>query len=328
MKTSGGGRGRRRRREPRSHSPRAPSARDRRGRGRGRSGAPRSSRPTRRSAAAPSRSGSWPWRRSARWPWPSRCGATSLTPSPPKARPTSEYSTPSRRDAAREREPSGGRAGPSRLAGAIAYQRLFTSDTFRAMPVLGRDESLDQGAHLRRKGRRALGAAPAFEGRLVHFGAAGPRHRGLAHAIDDKTDHPLPADAWLLVNGEGPTTSRVSLGLALLFVAFAAWNVTAIVRLVRRVRSQDRRRRRRGDRLRVCRGAGEAGRRRGPARAGRAGSRGHHRCGRHPRRADRDARRRRPIAARPHPLRARARDGYAAGPPSSARRRGRTSGTG
>ena len=76
-----------------------------------------------------------------------------------------------------------------------------------------------------------------FTGRLVRFGGAGPRHRGLAerHRADD--GHGTSRrDAWLLVDGEDPESARWTILLAAMFLGFAAWNAVAIARIVRKVK--------------------------------------------------------------------------------------------
>jgi hypothetical protein len=120
-------------------------------------------------------------------------------------------------------------------AGGILYERPFVADTFRALPVAGRQ---DLWVEVRVPAGQENGRwepPRRFEGRLVRFAAAGPRHRGLADAIAGATHEPVPASAWLLVDGEAPQAARWSVALAALFLVFAGWNVFAIGRLLRRV---------------------------------------------------------------------------------------------
>lgn len=120
--------------------------------------------------------------------------------------------------------------------GAISYERPFLDGSFRALPVAGRDDAWVE-IHVPEGKENGRWEPPrSFSGRLVHFGAAGPRHRGLASAIEATTKLPIPSDAWLLVDGEGPSSSRWSVGLAAVFLAFAMWNVGAVIRLVRKVK--------------------------------------------------------------------------------------------
>jgi len=76
-----------------------------------------------------------------------------------------------------------------------------------------------------------------LHGRLVRFDATGPRHRGLRGAIAERTGTPVPANAWLLVDGEAPEQARWAVALVAMFLAFAMWNAAAIARLIRRVKS-------------------------------------------------------------------------------------------
>jgi hypothetical protein len=120
-------------------------------------------------------------------------------------------------------------------AGGIRYERPFASDSFRALPVAGRP---DVWVEVRIPAGQESGRwepPRSFSGRLVRFHATGPRHRGLSSAIASATAQSVPDDAWLLVDGEAPSTSRWSAALALLFFGFAVWNVGAIAKLVRRV---------------------------------------------------------------------------------------------
>ena len=120
-------------------------------------------------------------------------------------------------------------------AGGIRYERPFAHDTFRALPVAGRP---DVWVEVRIPAGQESGRwepPRSFSGRLVRFHATGPRHRGLASAIVATTNEAVPANAWLLVDGEAPASSRWSAALAIMFLAFAVWNVGAIAKLVRRV---------------------------------------------------------------------------------------------
>jgi hypothetical protein len=121
-------------------------------------------------------------------------------------------------------------------AGGIRYERPFVADSFRTMPVAGRT---DLWVDLRVPAGQESGRwepPRAVAGRLVRIGAGGPRHRGVASAIADVTHENVPTPAWLLVDGEEPAGARWAIVLAAALLAFAAWNVTAAVRLVRRVK--------------------------------------------------------------------------------------------
>jgi hypothetical protein len=55
----------------------------------------------------------------------------------------------------------------------------------------------------------------------------------LGAAVAEAGRPPLPGDAWLLIDGEGPSTTRWTLGLGALLVAFAVFNLLGLVRLLR-----------------------------------------------------------------------------------------------
>lgn len=121
-------------------------------------------------------------------------------------------------------------------AGGIRYERPFVDDTFRTLPVaLREDVWIDVRVPAGQENGR-WEPPRAFTGRLVRFDAAGPRHRGLASAIERTTGRTVPAGAWLLVDGEDPESARWTIVLAAMFLGFAAWNAAAIARIVRKVR--------------------------------------------------------------------------------------------
>jgi hypothetical protein len=120
-------------------------------------------------------------------------------------------------------------------AGGIRYERPFLEDTFRTLAVAGREDiwvdvRVPEGQE---SGR--WGPPRAFTGRLVRFGTAGPRHRGLANAIERTTGSRVSSEGWLLVDGEAPESARWTILLATMFLGCAAWNAVAIARIVRKV---------------------------------------------------------------------------------------------
>jgi hypothetical protein len=120
-------------------------------------------------------------------------------------------------------------------AGGIRYERSFSEETFRAVPVAGRR---DIWVEVRVPAGQESGRwqpPRSFTGRLERFDAAGPRHRGLARAIEEADHERLPSGAWLLVDREEPADARWVLVLASTFLGFAAWNLMAIAKMLRRV---------------------------------------------------------------------------------------------
>jgi hypothetical protein len=120
-------------------------------------------------------------------------------------------------------------------AGGIRYERVLVADSFRTLPVAGRgDVFVDVRVPAGEENGR-WEPPRTFAGRLVRFGDAGPRHRGIADAIANVTHERVNASDWLVVDGEEPASSRWVLALAAALLAFAVWNVLSAVRLVRKV---------------------------------------------------------------------------------------------
>lgn len=121
-------------------------------------------------------------------------------------------------------------------AKAIRYERPLVSDSFRLMPVAGR-EDLWVEVRVPPRAENIRWVPPSrVSGRLVRFETAGPRHRGLADAVKDTTGHEIPKGSWLLVNGAAPSDARWAVLLVTLFGAFALWNIFAMTRLLRKVK--------------------------------------------------------------------------------------------
>jgi hypothetical protein len=127
-------------------------------------------------------------------------------------------------------------------AGGIRYERPFVDASFRALPVVGRAEPLDMWVEVRvpagSDGGQGAWAPPrSFAGRLVRLDAAGPRHRGLRSAIEEATHEHVPADAWLVVDGEDPPDARWAIIVSIMFLGFAGWNIAVAARILRKVRA-------------------------------------------------------------------------------------------
>ena len=144
-----------------------------------------------------------------------------------------------------------GEVGPARLAAnenrlvgaeglleavaGLRYGRPFREDTFRALPVLGR-ENLWVEVRIAAGQENGRWEPPrSFAGRLERFDAVGPTYRGLRAAIERETHGRVPGDSWLLVDGEDPSRSRWAVLLTATFLALAVCNALAIARIVRRI---------------------------------------------------------------------------------------------
>lgn len=114
------------------------------------------------------------------------------------------------------------------------YERFLEVDDFLVAQVVG-NERLWVELRQPKEGHAAR-LPTSFVGRLVPMASAGLTYRGLAERIEEQTKIRVPKDAWLLVEGATPASSRWAIALAGVLTIFAAWNLTQLVRLTRRVR--------------------------------------------------------------------------------------------
>jgi len=117
-----------------------------------------------------------------------------------------------------------------RTTGAIRYSRPLEADSYRMTRVADNDRIWVQIRVPAGLEDRYFVPPTSFVGRFMPIAEAGLRHRGLEQAAA------IPEDAWLLVDGEAPSTTRWALGLLALFVAFAIFNIYGLVRLLRPVK--------------------------------------------------------------------------------------------
>jgi hypothetical protein len=126
--------------------------------------------------------------------------------------------------------------GELEVHGAIAYRRPLEADSYRLARVRGtqklwvqvrvpRDD--DDPSHKR------FVPPSSFVGRLVRADHGGVRLSQLGSAIAEAGRPELPPDAWLLIDGEAPATTRWTLGLGALLLGFAAFNLFGLRRLLR-----------------------------------------------------------------------------------------------
>jgi hypothetical protein len=118
----------------------------------------------------------------------------------------------------------------------VGYKRPLDADTYRLARVEGTERvwvevRVPEGAD----GARFI-APSSFVGRLLPVSRAGVRYGALPDAVVDAGKPALPADAWLLIDGEAPAATRWALGLGVMLVGFAAFNLFGVVRLAQRVR--------------------------------------------------------------------------------------------
>lgn len=118
-------------------------------------------------------------------------------------------------------------------SGAVRYGRPLESDSYRLAPVAGNPKIWVQvrvpagmeGPH--------FVPPTSFVGRLIPSEAAGLRHGGLQQSVASaNSGASMPADAWLLIDGEAPATTRWTLGVLGLLLGFAAFSVYGLYKLL------------------------------------------------------------------------------------------------
>jgi hypothetical protein len=126
--------------------------------------------------------------------------------------------------------------GELEAKGAIAYRRPLESDSYRLSRVSGTQKLWVQvrvpGDEDDPEHKRFV-PPTSFVGRLVPANQGGVRLSQLGSAIAEAGRPALPNDAWLLIDGEAPATTRWTLGLAALLLGFAAFNLVGLRRLLR-----------------------------------------------------------------------------------------------
>jgi hypothetical protein len=118
----------------------------------------------------------------------------------------------------------------------VGYRRPLDQDVYRLARVEGTERVWVELRVPRDADGERFIAPSSFVGRLLPVSAAGLRYGALPEAISEAGKPPLPPDAWLLIDGEAPAGTRWSLGLGLLLLGFAAFNLFGLVRLAQRVR--------------------------------------------------------------------------------------------
>jgi hypothetical protein len=118
----------------------------------------------------------------------------------------------------------------------IGYRRPLDADMYRLARVEGSDRLwVELRVPEEADGARFI-APSSFVGRLMPVSHAGLRYGALPEAVVEAGQKPLPENAWLLIDGEAPAGTRWALGLGVLLVAFAGFNLLGLARLAQRVR--------------------------------------------------------------------------------------------
>jgi len=127
--------------------------------------------------------------------------------------------------------------GQLSVSRAIRYARPLEHDTYRLASVEGNPKVWVQiRVPANEEGPRFV-PPDSFVGRLIPMAKLGIRQRGLRDAVGETGLTRPGDDAWLLLDGESPAGLRWALGLFGLLLAFAAFNVLGLVRLLRPIPS-------------------------------------------------------------------------------------------
>lgn len=116
---------------------------------------------------------------------------------------------------------------------ASGYRRPLDDDRFRLAPVEGNPKlwvELREPSGVRNE---FFVPPTSFVGRLVPIEDPGLRHSQLTHALKTSNQNVPPRDAWLLIDGEAPHSSRWALGVCALLLGFAAFSVWGMITLLR-----------------------------------------------------------------------------------------------
>lgn len=120
--------------------------------------------------------------------------------------------------------------------GAIRFSRPLDGDSFRLAPVTGNDRLWVEIRVPNEYEGPYFVPPSSFVGRLVPVARLGLRHRGLPGEVSKVSASGIAPEGWLLLDGESPASLRWALGVVVLLLGFAAFNLLGLVRLLRPVR--------------------------------------------------------------------------------------------
>ncbi len=123
--------------------------------------------------------------------------------------------------------------------GGIRYGRPFEPGSFRLVPVQGNHKVWVQIRVPAGFEDEHFVPPSAFVGRLAPLASLGLRYSALAEAAEDAgwTKDQIPKDAWVLIDGESPSTVRWVLALTAVLVGFAGFSLWAATSVIRPARS-------------------------------------------------------------------------------------------
>ncbi len=123
-------------------------------------------------------------------------------------------------------------------AGAVRYGRPLEADTYRLAPVAGNSKIWVQVRVPEGMEGPHFVPPTSFVGRFLPVEGAGLRHGGLRESVE-ASGAAMPEDAWLLIDGEAPATTRWTLGVLVLLIGFAGFGAYGLYRLLRPVKDPE-----------------------------------------------------------------------------------------
>jgi hypothetical protein len=124
--------------------------------------------------------------------------------------------------------------------GGIKYQRPLESDSYRFVPIEGNQNVWVQVRVPAGFEDEHFVPPTAFVGRLMKAGQLGIRYSAIEEAVVDAgwPKGQLPGNAWILIDGESPATTRWVLALLAVLLGFAGFSVWAMASVLRPARSE------------------------------------------------------------------------------------------
>lgn len=120
-------------------------------------------------------------------------------------------------------------------ARAVRFRRLGSSGTFRVYPVAGQSRIFIE--------RFTEDATPSgrskphgiYTGRMVRMAHAGSAYKSVRAYLEHQAGTPVPADAWVLIDGEAPGDRYWTVAMYSMLLLFFVFNAVILVRNSRKI---------------------------------------------------------------------------------------------
>ncbi|MBI2892635.1 MAG: hypothetical protein HYY06_03725 [Deltaproteobacteria bacterium] len=124
-------------------------------------------------------------------------------------------------------------------ARAVRFRRLGSSGVFRVYPVAGQSRILVE--RFIEDGTPAGRAKPhgIYTGRMVRMSRAGSAYKSVRAYLEQQAGTPVPADAWVLIDGEAPGDRYWTVAMYAMLLFFFGFNAVILVRNTRKIADPD-----------------------------------------------------------------------------------------